>query len=145
VKNCCAVRNAATTSALFHFGDLTRGKIGLFDWELIMLWIIIRIAGLIAALMNSANAEEGIASQYGRESGTEVACGGSLNENALTAAHRSLPCGSRARVTNRSNGKSVVVTINDRGPFVRGRVIDLTPVAARTIGMSGLIVSIASE
>jgi rare lipoprotein A (peptidoglycan hydrolase) len=60
-----------------------------------MLWIIIPIAGLIAALMNSANAEEGIASQYGRESGTEVACGGSLNENALTAAHRSLPCGSR--------------------------------------------------
>jgi rare lipoprotein A len=56
------------------------------------------------------------------------------------------PCrAARETNTNRSNGKSVVVTINNRGPFVRGRVIDLTPAAARTIGMSGLIVSIASE
>ena len=91
-----------------------------------MLWVIIRIAALVAALMGSARAEEGMATQYGRDSGTQVACGGSLNENALTAAHRSLPCGSRARVTNRSNGKSVLVTINDRGPFVRGRVIEIS-------------------
>jgi rare lipoprotein A len=111
-----------------------------------MLWIIVQIAGLIVALMSSISAEEGLASKYGRESGTEVACGGSLNENALTAAHKSLPCGSRARVTNRSNGRSVVVTINDRGPFMRGRVIDLTPAAARALGMSGLThVSVASE
>ena len=79
-------------------------------------------------------------------SGTRVACGGSLEENALTAAHKSLPCGSRARVTNKTNGKSVVVVINDRGPFVHGRVIDLTPAAARAIGLSGLTrVSVSSE
>jgi rare lipoprotein A len=111
-----------------------------------MLWVIIRIAAPVAALMSSARAEEGMATQYGRDSGTQLACGGSLNENALTAAHRSLPCGSRARVTNRSNGKSVLVTINDRGPFVRGRVIDLTPAAARAIGMGALThVSVAGE
>jgi rare lipoprotein A len=56
----------------------------------------------------------------------------------LTAAHRSLPFGSRVRVTNRSNGRSVVVTVNDRGPFVRGRIIDVTPAAARVLGFSGL-------
>ena len=116
------------------------------DMELIIMpWIIVQIAGLIVALMSSVSAEEGLASKYGRESGTEVACGGPLNENA-TAAHKFLPCGSRARVTNRSNGKSVVVTINDRGPFMRGRVIDLTPAAARALGISGLThVSVASE
>ena len=56
----------------------------------------------------------------------------------LTAAHRDLPFGTRVRVTNHSNGRSVVVTINDRGPFVRGRIIDVTPAAARALGMSGL-------
>jgi rare lipoprotein A len=111
-----------------------------------MLWIVIRIAALITALISSAHAEEGTASRYGRESGSVVACGGSLNENALTAAHKSLPCGSRVRVTNRGNGKSVVVIINDRGPFVKGRVIDLTPAAAGVIGMGGLAsVSVTSE
>ena len=111
-----------------------------------MLWIIIRVAALITTLMSSASAEEGLASRYGRESGSQVACGGSLNENALTAAHRSLPCGSRVRVTNRKTGKSVVVTINDRGPFVRGRTLDLTPAAARAIGAGDLAhVSIARE
>jgi rare lipoprotein A (peptidoglycan hydrolase) len=103
-----------------------------------MLWIMMRIAMMITALPSSANSEEGIASTYDRGSGTQVACGGPLNESALTAAHRSLPCGSRVRVTNRNNGKSVLVTINDRGPFVSGRVIDLSPAAARLIAMSQL-------
>ena len=56
----------------------------------------------------------------------------------MTAAHRTLPFGTRVRVTNNKNGQSAVVTINDRGPFVRGRVIDVTPAAARTLGFSGL-------
>jgi rare lipoprotein A len=56
----------------------------------------------------------------------------------LTAAHRSLPFGTKVRVTNRKNGRSVVVRINDRGPFVRGRIIDLTPAAAHVLGFSGL-------
>ena len=111
-----------------------------------MIWITIRIAAVITALIGSTKAEEGIASRYGRESGSVVACGGSLNEDALTAAHRSLPCGSRVRVTNKSNGQSVVVTINDRGPFVKGRVIDLTPAATRAIGIRETArVSIARE
>ena len=57
--------------------------------------------------------------------------------NELTAAHRSLPLGTRARVTNLDNGKSVVVRINDRGPFVDGRVIDLSRAAARELGVLG--------
>jgi len=56
----------------------------------------------------------------------------------MTAAHRSLPFGTMVRVTNRSTGRSVVVRINDRGPFVRGRVIDVTPAAAHALGFSGL-------
>ena len=56
----------------------------------------------------------------------------------MTAAHRTLPFGTLVRVTNQRSGRSVVVRINDRGPFVRGRVIDLTPAAARVLGFSGL-------
>jgi rare lipoprotein A len=80
----------------------------------------------------------GIASVYSTESGHSTASGQRLNPGALTAAHRSLPFGTKVRVTNKRNGRSVVVTINDRGPFVRGRVIDLTPAGARAIGLSGL-------
>jgi rare lipoprotein A len=103
-----------------------------------MLWLIIYIASLLSALVSTANAEEGVASQYGRDSGDHVACGGELDEDALTAAHKTLPCGARVRVTNKSNGQSVTVTINDRGPFVDGRIIDLTPAAARVIRLGGL-------
>jgi rare lipoprotein A len=56
----------------------------------------------------------------------------------LTAAHKTLPFGSLVEVTNRQNGRSVVVRINDRGPFIGGRVIDLTPAAARALGFDGL-------
>jgi rare lipoprotein A len=77
----------------------------------------------------------GIASVYsgGRTANGEVAAAG-----GLTAAHRSLPFGTMVKVTNSGTGRSVVVRINDRGPFVRGRVIDLTPAAARAIGFNGL-------
>jgi rare lipoprotein A len=80
----------------------------------------------------------GIASVYSTESGNKTASGARLNPGALTAAHRTLPFGTKVRVTNHRNGRSVVVTINDRGPFVRGRVIDLTPAGARALGFSGL-------
>jgi rare lipoprotein A len=96
------------------------------------------VAALVAAT-GSACAESGIASSYStREQGTRTSSGRALHDGALTAAHKTLPFGSRVRVTNRTNGRSVVVTITDRGPFVRGRVIDLTPAGARAIGMSGL-------
>jgi len=77
----------------------------------------------------------GVASVYsgGRTANGEVAAAG-----ALTAAHRTLPFGTLVKVTNRGTGRSVVVRINDRGPFVRGRVIDLTPAGARALGMDGL-------
>jgi rare lipoprotein A len=61
-----------------------------------------------------------------------------MNPGALTAAHPSLPFGTKVRVTNNHTGRSVVVRINDRGPFVKGRVIDLSPAAARAIGVGGI-------
>lgn len=64
-----------------------------------------------------------------------VASGGWFNPNALTAAHKTLPFGTRVRVTNKRNGKSVVVRINDRGPYIKGRIIDLSKRAAGVIGM----------
>jgi rare lipoprotein A len=93
-------------------------------------------AALIAAA-SSALAESGIASVYAY-SGSKTASGERTNPGGFTAAHRTLPFGTQVRVTNKRNGQSVVVRINDRGPFVRGRVIDVTPAAARTLGFSGL-------
>lgn len=90
------------------------------------------------AASNVAAAEAGIASIYSTESGSGTASGQKLNPGALTAAHKSLPFGTKVRVTNRKNGKSIVVTINDRGPYIRGRIIDLTPAGGRALGFSGL-------
>jgi rare lipoprotein A len=78
-----------------------------------------------------AHAESGFASVYaghGEKNG---------EKNGLTAAHRTLPLGTRVLVTNQKNGASVMVLVNDRGPFVRGRVIDVSPAAARALGFSG--------
>jgi rare lipoprotein A len=77
----------------------------------------------------------GIASVY---SDRQTASGEAMDPGALTAAHRTLPFGTRVTVFNRDNGRSVVVRINDRGPFVQGRVIDLSPAAARALGVDGL-------
>lgn len=101
--------------------------------------LIFAAAAAFAAAIGSARAESGIASHYStRELGTRTASGRALHDGALTAAHKRLPFGSRVRVTNHANGRSVVVTITDRGPYVRGRVIDLTTAAARALGFSGL-------
>ena len=81
----------------------------------------------------------GMASWYGPGfHGRRTASGERFNTHAFTAAHRTLPFGTRVRVVNRRNGRSVVVRINDRGPFVRGRIIDLSKSAARTIGLNGV-------
>ncbi len=78
----------------------------------------------------------GLASWYGPGSdGTESASGETFNQNALTAAHRSLPFGTKVRVTNLQNGLSVVVRINDRGPYIQGRIIDLSTAAAQLLGL----------
>jgi rare lipoprotein A len=92
---------------------------------------------ILFGVANEALAQSGIASVYAYKSG-RTANGERTQASGLTAAHRSLPFGTKVRVTNRRNGKSVVVRINDRGPFIRGRVIDLTPAGARTLGFSGL-------
>lgn len=77
------------------------------------------------------------ASWYGAKlSGRRTSSGESFNPNELTAASRSLPIGSRVKVTNVSNGRAVVVRINDRGPFVKGRSIDLSHAAAQHIGLT---------
>jgi rare lipoprotein A len=79
---------------------------------------------------------EGMASYYGSElAGHRTASGERFDPRGLTAAHRTLPFGSKVRVTNPANGRSVVVRINDRGPFARGRLIDLSRSAAERIGL----------
>jgi len=93
---------------------------------------------LTPSLVTTALAESGVASVYSTESGRGTASGQKLNPGTLTAAHRTLPFGTKVRVTNKKNGQSVVVTINDRGPFVRGRVIDVTPAGARALGFNGV-------
>lgn len=96
----------------------------------------------LASVNWGVTAETGIASHYATydkdQPGTKTACGPPLRNAGLTAAHRTLPCGSKVRVTNDRNGRSVVVTVTDRGPYVRGRVIDLSLGAARALGFSGL-------
>lgn len=89
----------------------------------------------IAPSSGSGRSFSGIASFYGNESGSKTASGQRFNQNALTAAHRSLPFGTKLRVTH--GGRSVVVTVNDRGPFIRGRVLDLSTGAARAVGLTG--------
>ncbi|WP_430910886.1 septal ring lytic transglycosylase RlpA family protein [Methylobacterium sp. sgz302541] len=93
--------------------------------------------GSIAAVtaLSAPASAGGNASWYA--SGHRTASGERFNPNGLTAAHRSLPFGTRVLVQNKSNGRSVVVRINDRGPFVHGRVIDLARGSARAIGMTG--------
>jgi rare lipoprotein A len=92
---------------------------------------------LILIYGSAASAETGIASVYAY-SGSKTASGERASPGGFTAAHRTLPFGTQVRVTNKRNGNSVVVRINDRGPFIRGRVIDVTPAAARALGFSGL-------
>jgi rare lipoprotein A len=88
----------------------------------------------------AANARQcGVASWYGPGLyGNQTANGEVFRPGTMTAAHPSLPFGSRVRVTNRDNGRSVVVRINDRGPFVGNRIIDLAQVPAQKLGFSGL-------
>ena len=80
-------------------------------------------------------ASDGIASFY--TEGTKTASGEKFNTHELTAAHPTLPFGTRLRVTNVASGQSVTVRVNDRGPYVRGRVVDVSYAAAETLGMVG--------
>ena len=94
-------------------------------------------AFLLCVLIIPAQAEDCIASIYGigdaSQPGTQTASGIPLNDDAMTAAHKSLPFRSKVKVTNKANGNSVTLTITDRGPFVTGRCIDVTKAGARAL------------
>jgi rare lipoprotein A len=100
------------------------------------------VAGIASAVLISPQETEAKQRSFKTECGkaswyqltSRTASGEYANPNAMTAAHRTLPFGTKVRVTNLRNGKSVVVRINDRGPFIRGRVIDVTRQAAQSLG-----------
>jgi len=87
---------------------------------------------------SSQYTEQGTASWYGQESGNITSTGARFRPQGLTAAHKTLPLPSKVRVTNLSNGRSIVVIVNDRGPFKDDRLIDLSQGAAKKIGLKGL-------
>lgn len=97
---------------------------------------IAAVIGLSASIWSHTAdaAQTGMASYY--KHGKRTANGERFNPHGLTAAHRTLPFGSRVLVTNLNNGKSVIVRINDRGPFSKGRVIDLSLGAAQVVGLT---------
>jgi rare lipoprotein A len=105
------------------------------DNSLIKLFVLSSLVVSTIVVPTIASAQSGIASVY---SEGPTATGERVVASGMTAAHRTLPFGTMVRVTNSSNGRSVVVRINDRGPFVKGRIIDLTPGAAHAIGIAGL-------
>jgi len=82
--------------------------------------------------------EQGIASWYGYESGNRTSMGTRFKPQGYTAAHKTLPLPSKVRVTNLHNGRSIIVVVNDRGPFKKNRLIDLSHGAAKKIGLHGL-------
>jgi rare lipoprotein A len=101
------------------------------------------IAALAFCLFNIPTyAEECIASVYAvgdpSQQGTETASGIPLDDDAMTAAHKSLPLGSKVKVINKQNGHSATVTVTDRGPYVQGRCIDVTRAGAIALGIKGL-------
>jgi rare lipoprotein A len=102
----------------------------------ITLTLLTTIAATVGAVTPSS-AETGLASIYSYHGG-KTASGEHARSADLTAAHRTLPFGTKVRITNHRNHYTVVVRINDRGPFKRGRVIDVTPAAASQLGFSGL-------
>jgi len=90
-------------------------------------------------MQSAANySEQGLASWYGSESGNRTSMGTRFRPHGLTAAHKTLPIPSKVRVTNLSNGRSIEVVVNDRGPFRDDRLIDLSQGAAKKIGLKGL-------
>lgn len=89
---------------------------------------------VFASMSSAAVAQVGMASYY--KSGKVTANGERFNPHGLTAAHRTLKFGTKVRVTNLKTGKSVIVRINDRGPFIRGRIIDLALGAAKVVGLN---------
>lgn len=96
---------------------------------------IVSFSIIVSTLPNTASAQVGVASYY--KHGKRTANGERFNPHGLTAAHRTLKFGTKVRVTHLKTKRSVIVRINDRGPFIRGRIIDLSLGAARAVGLNG--------
>jgi rare lipoprotein A len=101
--------------------------------------ILLSFGILLSPTVNAKEYQVGIASYYGKQHhGKKTASGAIFNMFAMTAAHRFLKLGTKLKVVNLKNHKSVMVTITDRGPYIRGRIIDLSFGAAKSIGITGL-------
>ncbi|WP_224704621.1 septal ring lytic transglycosylase RlpA family protein [Devosia aquimaris] len=97
--------------------------------------VVAAVAATVLSFSSAAYAQCGGASWYGPGfNGKKAASGETFNENAMTAAHRSLPFGTKVLVTDQRTGRAIQVTINDRGPFVGKRIIDLSKAAATELG-----------
>lgn len=102
----------------------------------ICLWILFSSVLLLSSSCSPKLSQTGKASYYAKKfNGRRTASGEKFRSSKRTAAHRTLPFGTKVKVTNLKNGRSVKVKINDRGPFVAGRIIDLSRKAARKIGI----------
>jgi rare lipoprotein A len=110
-------------------------KNALFASSLIALTLLVSVD--VQARVAPGQSQTGVASYYhDRFQGRKTASGVRYNKNVLSAAHKTLPLGSKVKVTDTRSGRSVVVKINDRGPYVKGRVIDLSRAAAKEIGLT---------
>ncbi|UYL07268.1 septal ring lytic transglycosylase RlpA family protein [Bdellovibrio sp. SKB1291214] len=107
-----------------------------FNVPLITLLLVLSIAlPSCATALHVGSVKKGQASWYGEShQGNRTASGEIFDLNKLTAAHKTLPMGSQVRVTSLSSGRSVVVRINDRGPFTKGRILDVSEAAAKQLG-----------
>jgi rare lipoprotein A len=122
-------------SGILPYYRLSGNYVALQHEGVLMKTLIAAASAAFLILSLSAQAGVvGLASYY--KSGKVTANGERYNPHGLTAAHRKLKFGTKVRITNLRNGKSVVVRINDRGPFIRGRVIDLSLGAAKVIGLT---------
>ena len=99
--------------------------------------VLISCLASTSAFAEKARQFSGIAAFYSPDYSGKTACGERYDPNKFTAAHRSLPFGTRLRVTDPRSQRSVVVAVNDRGPFTKGRVLDLSLAAAKTLRMTG--------
>jgi rare lipoprotein A len=116
-----------------------------WKWALVLVLIAVIVGAFLSScatktttVMKPKHSAEGYASWYGpRFHGKKTANGERYNQNDMTAAHKKLPFGTKVRVINLNNNKSVIVRINDRGPYVRGRIIDVSKKAAMELAMLG--------
>ena len=109
------------------FGDLDGSRV----------CVRLRVAGAPAAARRGQEVFSGVAAYYAQHYAGPTASGERYDPDKFTAAHRTLPFGTRLRVTDRQTHRSVVVIVNDRGPFNKGRVIDLSLAAAKALRMTG--------